>query len=130
MEHNTLKQRVGKLGEDVATRFLVGKGYFILERNYLKPYGEIDIVCNKDEIVHFVEVKAVSQLTSEFGNDKFRAEDNVHDNKLIRLSRVIEAYIEEKGVTVDWQLDIITVIIDSANKTARVKMISDIVIGA
>ena len=123
------RQSIGVLGEDITVKFLKSKGFTILQRNYLKPYGEIDIVCLKGEIVHFVEVKTVSQKTSKRTKDLARPEDNIHNKKLVRLSRVIEVYIEEHGVVLDWQFDVVTVIIDNLKKTATVRLLSDLVIG-
>ena len=123
------RQSIGILGEDIAVKFLKSKGFTILQRNYLKPYGEIDIVCLKGEIVHFVEVKAVSQKTFKSTEDSARPEDNIHNKKLVRLSRVIEVYIEEQGIVLDWQFDVVTVIIDNWRKTATVRLLSDLVIG-
>ncbi len=51
------RREFGKYGEDVASRFLKQRGYCILERNYRRRTGEVDIVCEKDGIVVFVEVK-------------------------------------------------------------------------
>ncbi len=124
------KQSIGSLGEDIASKFLRSKGYHVLSRNYLKPYGEIDIICTKDEVIHFVEVKTVSRLTSLNISDVSRAEDNVHAKKLHRLSRVIEVYISEHKIESDWQFDVLTVNINSLNKTATVRLLSDIVIGS
>lgn len=39
--------KVGKIGEDIACRYLTKKGYKVLERNYKRKLGEIDIVCWK-----------------------------------------------------------------------------------
>ena len=119
----------GDLGENIASRYLIGKGFRIIERNYLRKYGEIDIVCSKDNILHFIEVKAVSRLTSDFDSDRFRPEDNVHKSKLLRLSRVFEVYISENSITTDWQFDVLTVILDKDRKTATIKVLRDIVIG-
>jgi putative endonuclease len=51
------KQKIGKLGEDVACKYLEKKGYVILERNYTRKWGEIDIVSCETERIHFIEVK-------------------------------------------------------------------------
>ena len=125
-----VSQSIGKLGEDIASKFLLGKGYVVLHRNYRKPYGEIDIIARKSNIVHFIEVKTVSRITSQDSSDTFRPEDNVHKNKLLRLSRVIEVYIEEFSIQNDWQFDVLTVVINPKQKTARIQLLPDIVIGS
>jgi putative endonuclease len=47
----------GRLGEDEACRFLMSRGYEILERNFRCRFGEIDIVARCPDCVVFVEVK-------------------------------------------------------------------------
>lgn len=49
------------LGEDSAVNFLLNKGYKILERNFRKGYGEIDIIATHNNILVFIEVKTRSQ---------------------------------------------------------------------
>ncbi len=61
----TDKQKIGQKGEDEACFYLEKKGYKVIERNYLKKWGEIDIVCKKNSKIHFVEVKTVSRDLSE-----------------------------------------------------------------
>ena len=56
----TEKQKTGNLGEELTASFLEGKGYKIIERNYRKKWGEIDIVAELDGVLHFVEVKALT----------------------------------------------------------------------
>lgn len=48
---------VAIIGENLACGFLKKKGYKIVERNFRKGYGEIDIVCLKDKTLVFIEVK-------------------------------------------------------------------------
>jgi putative endonuclease len=54
------KRRLGFLGERRAVKYLKKQGYKILERNFKCPFGEIDIIVTKDDIVAFVEVKTRS----------------------------------------------------------------------
>lgn len=126
---------IGKLGEDIACDFLIDKGFTIIARNYRKPYGEIDIVAREmplisgfgEEKTRFVEVKSVSYETLRGGG--YRPEENVHREKVKRLRRVIEVYLASHHIG-QWQFDIVTVSIDRASKTARVKHIENIVLGS
>ena len=42
----------GKKGEIIAVKFLRSRGYKILHRNYIVPFGEIDIITVKDDILN------------------------------------------------------------------------------
>ncbi len=53
------------IGENAAAEFLKKKGYVILERNFRKGYGEIDIIAVKKGTLVFVEVKTRS--SDKFG---------------------------------------------------------------
>lgn len=48
---------VGGHGEDSAAAYLVRNGFKIMERNWRVKAGEVDIIAEKNGIVHFVEVK-------------------------------------------------------------------------
>ncbi len=48
----------GQEGEELASRYLRGRGYRILARNYRSPFGELDIVAGKAGELVFCEVKA------------------------------------------------------------------------
>lgn len=126
MAEKTEKRRVGDIGEGIAERFLVKLGYSIIQRNYWKPYGEIDIIAKKSGRIHFCEVKTVSRRTN--GLDSFRPEDNVHAAKLKRIGRTIQTYIIEHRMSEDWQFDVITVELNENEKTARVQVIDDLVL--
>ncbi len=64
----TQKQIIGDLGEGISCNYLKNKGFSIVERNYWKPWGEIDIIAQENGILHFVEVKTVTRETLELSN--------------------------------------------------------------
>src|SRR3989338_8039672 len=108
----TEKQKIGQIGEDCACEYLRKEGYKILDRNYNRKWGELDIVAQKGKQVHFIEVKSVSRVISngqedlsQVTSDSYRPEDNMHPWKLQRLSRAVQSYLLEKdiGEEVDWQ---------------------------
>ena len=131
-DNRTEKRKLGDIGENVACDFLKKKGFEIKERNYLRKWGEIDIVAKKSNIIHFIEVKSVSCVTfdnvSHGTMGEFRPEDNMHPWKLRRLSRVIQTYLLDKKLDQEWQLDLITVKIDQKNRLARAEIIENIII--
>jgi putative endonuclease len=138
-DKRTKKRKLGDIGENCACTFLEKHGYRILERNYLRKWGEIDIVAQKGERIHFVEVKSVK--VSNLGNlgvshensglngsrETYRPEENLHPGKLKRLYRTIETYLLHKKLDADWQLDLITAKIDLKTRQARVEILENIV---
>jgi putative endonuclease len=50
------------LGENASCEYLEKKGYKILERNFRKGYGEIDIIALYQNTLVFIEVKTRSSL--------------------------------------------------------------------
>lgn len=56
---------LGKQGERIAAIYLHKKGYRIIEMNFKKGYGELDIVCLYKDMLVFVEVK--TRRGTEFG---------------------------------------------------------------
>jgi len=120
------KKKIGALGENMACRFLVKHGFRILDRNYSKKWGEIDIVAEKDKIFRFIEVKSIVS----YETNRYRPEENVHYQKLKRLSRVIQTYLLDKKVSyeTEWQIDIMAVFLDLENKKARFRFTENIII--
>jgi len=123
IDNRTEKRKLGDIGENIACDFLKGRGFAIIERNYLRKWGEIDIIAKKSNIIHFVEVKTVTHGTLEY-----RPEDNMHPWKLKRLSRAIQTYLLDKRLDCDWQLDLITVKMDQQTRKARIELIENIII--
>jgi putative endonuclease len=54
--------RTGLSAETRAAAFLMAKGYCILAKRFRTPYGEIDLVARKRNLLAFVEVKARGSL--------------------------------------------------------------------
>ena len=126
-------QKIGEIGENMAVKFLVKHGFSILDRNYTKKWGEIDIVAKKDDRLYFVEVKSVSReilpdVTRETSD--YRPEENMHPWKMKRMSRTIQTYLLSKKIpdALEWQVDLFVVYLDLKNKKARIKVVSDIIL--
>lgn len=62
-QHNRI---LGKTGEDLAAAWLTGHGFRVVVRNFQTPYGELDIIAEKEGQLHVVEVK--TRRTTAFGD--------------------------------------------------------------
>lgn len=129
----TFRVKVGQKGEDLACLFLKKHNFTIIGRNYWKKWGEIDIVAQRGNDLRFVEVKTVSRddVTRGTLDHDYEPEDNMHFWKRGRLKRVIETYLLEKDVDddeLDWQVDVISVYINSKGQETRIDWLEDIVL--
>lgn len=138
------KQKIGEIGENIAVKFLMKHDFSILDRNYTKKWGEIDVVARKNKRIYFIEVKSVSRPDLERvspadaktlagkheTSDEYRAEDNMHPWKMQRLSRTIQTYLLSKKIPeeTEWQVDLLVVYLNIKNKKSRVKVVSDIIL--
>lgn len=80
---------VGRLGEDIATKYYLDLGYSVLERNYKVREGEIDIVAKKGDDLVFVEVKLRKTLL--FGG----AINSLPLKRIIRLKNATLVYLQK-----------------------------------
>ncbi|MFC1837373.1 YraN family protein [Thermodesulfobacteriota bacterium] len=56
------KKKLGAKGEEIAGRYLKGRGYRIIERNYRSRLGEIDIIAEQGQDLVFIEVKTRTDI--------------------------------------------------------------------
>jgi len=127
-DNRTDKRKLGDIGEDATCKYLGQRSFTVVDRNYWKKWGEIDIVAQKAGKLHFVEVKSISRETDS--KSDYRAEDNLHLQKLKRLGRVITTYLLDKNMSdsVDWQFDVAIVLVNRKKRLCRVRIMEDIIL--
>jgi len=123
----------GNLGEKVVANYLARQDFEILGMNYLKKWGEIDIIAKKDDKIHFVEVKTVSyetkvELEQAVARGTWRPEDNVHALKLKKLSRAIDTWISDYKWSGDWQIDVAALRIVPHETYATIKYLDNVIL--
>jgi len=126
---------IGNIGETITCTFLERKGFRILERNYLKKWGEIDIVALKDKTLNFIEVKSVvndqsQRFMASSQAEIFRPEENVHILKQRRLRRTIQTYLAERGYgsNATFVFHVAVVRMDPISRRARVNLLENIIL--
>lgn len=83
---------IGLKGEVEAREYLVKSGYQILETNFKNKIGEIDIICKKDGVIVFVEVKRRESI--KFGYPR----EAVNYHKQQKIRQVATGYLKYKGL--------------------------------
>ena len=109
------KSEIGKLGENLACEYLVNKRFTIIERNFRKPWGELDIITKDSRgTLVFVEDKTMRQ----YGNSAIaglRPEDNLTNAKLKKLQRTVSLYASFNQNLINdkngWRIDLIAITI-------------------
>jgi putative endonuclease len=116
------KKQTGRIGENIACKFLLSNGFEILDRNYQKKIGEIDIIAFKKGTLHFFEVKTVSRETlNRYSNGYYRPEDNVTREKISKIERTANIFLCEKGFNDEFvQIDLLTVYLISDSEFKKI----------
>ncbi len=94
----------GKMGEQMAAKYLTDKGYIILEHNYRRGHLEIDLIAlDGDELV-IVEMKSRAYDTI------LQPEDAVDHKKRLALIRLANEYVKTHNRKENVRFDIVTVV--------------------
>ena len=97
-------KRLGAAGENQAVRYLKRSGYKILKRNYKNPFGEVDIIAEKGEVLAFIEVK--TRLSENYGAPS----EAVGRARIEKYKRAAEYYFYGKQINFTVRFDIIEIL--------------------
>lgn len=112
-------KETGRRGEMLAAEYLVRKGYRIIERNFSTRFGEIDLICEHNGVVVFVEVKTKKGL--DFG----RPEEMVGRGKIRKVKNMAIVYL--KGREVACRIDVVAVVLQDGEKRSEIKHYENVV---
>lgn len=105
--------KVGAFGENIACSYLARRGYKIIERNFRKPWGEIDIVARaKDGCLVFVEVKTVRKTSLE----SLAPEEQMTISKIKKVRRTACLYAGYRTGLVSatgWRVDLVAITLEN-----------------
>ncbi|HPW34139.1 MAG TPA: YraN family protein [Candidatus Paceibacterota bacterium] len=123
---------VGKLGEELACGYLVNKGYRIIDRNFRKGFGEIDVITKRqDGVLVFIEVKTMTKHNDpvekspasyphlagyESNLERIIPEDQMTLSKINKFKKICQWYANNNPKLVlenGYQLDVLSIIIQN-----------------
>ena len=108
------KKEVGNRGEELACQHLQKRGYKIIEKNFWKPWGELDIVAlAPDKTLIFFEVKTLQRKHHDLTKvSSLCPEENLTSAKLKKLQRTASLYANASSHLNDergWQIDLLAI---------------------
>ncbi|HHE64578.1 MAG TPA: YraN family protein [Bacteroidetes bacterium] len=101
---NLLNKRTkGKIGEDLVIKYLINRNYLLVDRNWQRREGEIDLVVYDKMAYQLVFMEVKSRNSNKFGS----IEESIDQNKKDKLKDIINRYIEESNYSGEYRLDFI-----------------------
>lgn len=116
------KKVVGAIGEKIASGFLKGRGYKVIDANYRTTLGEIDLIARKGKTIVFVEIK--TRATSSLGPPLL----SVTPRKQRHIVRAALIYLKTHGLLdADWRIDVVSVKLDGLYNAESIEHIENAV---
>jgi putative endonuclease len=94
----------GREGEDYAVKYLKSKGFNIITRNFTSRNSEIDIICSKEDMLVFVEVRM--KVNADYG----LPENSMSKAKKNAILRGAEAYLDAHPWEGEARFDFISIL--------------------
>ena len=111
---------IGSFGEALARDYLISKGYKILNMNFRNKFGEIDIICKKNNLLIFCEIK--SRYSNSFGSPI----ESITCYKQKQIIKLSELYlISKKYYNFNVRYDIIEVIFNTITSSHILNHVQD-----
>jgi hypothetical protein len=132
------RKETGALGERIAAEYLRRRGFTIVDHNVSRKTGEIDVIAQEGDTLHFVEVKTIEcdqfpddtkPSVSDFAQDEGWNDPslNLHEAKIRKVARTGEWYVMQKNWEGDWQIDGALVWLRRSDGKAKVRFLPQIV---
>ncbi len=102
------RMEAGQSAEYIAFLYLQQKGYHLIERNWRRSIGELDLIMQADDALVFVEVRSIKGGSS---NDLLQAAESVTAEKRQHIRRLATLFIEEHTDyhDVEYRFDVVAV---------------------
>ena len=102
------KGETGRRGEEIALAWLSDRGFRLLDRNWRSGHKELDLVMERADRVHVVEVKTLTPPL------QIRPSEKVDAAKQARMVSAARHYIAARHVEKEVQFDVVSVVLDGA----------------
>jgi putative endonuclease len=99
------KRQIGKLGEEIAKKYLENQGITIIFQNYFTKWGEIDLIGLEKKTIIFIEVKL--RNSTSFGEPI----ESINHDKINKLKLAIDSFFLKEGYNdYDCRFDVVCIL--------------------
>lgn len=115
--------QTGRLGENIARKYLTGKGYSIIAANFRTRYGEIDLICRKGDRIAFVEVK------TRTGTGKGNPWEAITPRKLTHIQKAAQLFVlQNKMKEYKLSMQAVSIVLDRDMQVLAVDHFEDVLL--
>ncbi len=118
---NNNTKTIGKIGENLAAKYLEKNGFKILQRNWQAKFGEIDIIAQKDNTTYFIEIK------TQYKSSKTSPIDEITPRKIAKLKSLVKFYAStHPKIFKKLMLSGVCIVLDKNQKNHAIKWINNL----
>lgn len=88
-------KKIGNIAEDLASKILITKNFKIITRNFRSKSGEIDIICLKNNIISFIEVKSLSMFKN---NLLYEPKEQITHSKRFKIINTAKYFLAKNNL--------------------------------
>jgi putative endonuclease len=104
MRYGTNTRKKGYSGEIIALNYLLKHGFSLIEKNYTKKGGEIDLIMKDNEYLVFVEVKSLRN------NSSYILYESITKRKKKNLRKIINVWLATNNLQNSiWRADLLII---------------------
>jgi len=98
----------GSEAEEIASEYLISKGFTFLDKNKYYRAGEIDLIMQNNGFIVFVEVKSIEKSSD------YSIYETLTKSKLNRLKHSIYTWVNENDMfNAIWRLDFVGIVLNN-----------------
>lgn len=115
-----IKKKLGNLGEEIASKYLINKGYLIIQKNFRTKFGEIDIIARDGRYLVFIEVKLRKSLNLGYPREA------VDYYKQQRIRNLANLYLAKKRIKDAFiRFDVVEIMLDENENVKSIYLIQN-----
>ncbi|RDU61396.1 YraN family protein [Helicobacter sp. MIT 14-3879] len=92
--------RIGRQYEEIALQYLASKGFGFIAKNFHSRYGEIDLIMQKNGVLHFIEVKSSRSINPLL---------KITPAKLHKIIKTIYVFLAQYEYSCDFCIDALAI---------------------